>query len=83
MQYLTTRKIRDEVNVKGDTVLAWIASGELLATNVTQRPDARPNWRIRREDFDAFLARRSTAPPAKPKRKPRKKSNASVTEFYK
>lgn len=63
-EYLTPRNVTEEVGVKNDTVLAWIASRQLIAVDVSRGAGERPRWRIDRRDLDAFLAARRTVAPA-------------------
>lgn len=62
--YLTPRDVAKEIGVQNDTVLAWIASRQLIAADVSRGAGERPRWRIDRADLDAFLARRRTVAPA-------------------
>lgn len=62
------------IGVGEATVLGWIASRELKATNVG-KGKLRPRWRIAKSDWDEFLDRRSNQldaakPVAKRSRKP-------------
>ena len=58
---------------KTDVVLAWIARGELKATNIASDPTTRPLWRITEADLAAFLESRRATPKAKRQRKGRPK----------
>ena len=42
-----------------ETLIGWIRSGELPAVDFARCGASRPRFRIKREDFDAFLARRA------------------------
>ena len=70
--YLTPPAIARRYGVKPDKILAWIASGELAAINVAERPGGRPRWRISPEAIAAFERRRSSRPAASPTTKRRK-----------
>lgn len=66
--------------VANEKIIAFIASGELRAINLSE--GTRPRWRVSDEDWQSFLARKSNQPPIKPtKRRSVKKSE--ITEFYK
>ena len=47
------------LEVKLDTVLAWIHRGELPAINVAKRPATRPRYRVKASDFEAFQEKRA------------------------
>ena len=47
------------LEVKLDTVLAWIHRGELPAINVAKRPSTRPRYRVKATDFEAFQEKRA------------------------
>lgn len=67
--------------VSVNTVLGWIARGELRALNVGRKPGAKkPRWRITQEAIDAFELARTPSPPQA--RAPRRKHPADVIEFY-
>lgn len=55
---LTPPEIAKYFRVSNDKVLAWIRSGELRATNVSNC--ARPLYRVEESDFEAFKLRRSS-----------------------
>lgn len=81
LEYMNPKQAATLLGVNAAKVLAWIHAGELSAADVsTHRGVGRPRWRIKRADLDLFLSGRSTTPPPKPKRKPRRES--SVIEFY-
>lgn len=62
--------VAKKYGIKVDKVHAWIASGELEAVNVAERPNGRPRWRISPEALQAFERRRSSRPaPASTKRR--------------
>jgi excisionase family DNA binding protein len=82
-RYLTPPAIARRLGVSRDTVLGWIASGELRALNVAPRSSRRPRWRIAPEDLAAFeLARAANAPPPATPRRRRAKTEAGVIPFY-
>lgn len=59
--YLTVAEVARRVGLaKTDTVLKWIATGELTAINVAGTPGGRPTWRIDQLEFERFLERRRT-----------------------
>jgi excisionase family DNA binding protein len=62
--FLKPREIAAALGVDRKRVSAWIKRGELPATLVSSDPNSlRPQYRIRREDLDAFLAARQVRPP--------------------
>jgi len=63
---LSPPQVARQLAVKPDTVLAWIAAGELAAVDVRRPGAKRPRWRITQDSLDAFHRRRSARPtPAK------------------
>ena len=56
---LTPKEIASLLDVKLDTVLAWIHRGELPAINVAKRPSTRPRYRVKATDFEAFQEKRA------------------------
>lgn len=80
---LRLREVADNLGVKPDVVLAWVHSGELVASNVAQKAGGRPRWRVDPADLEAFLARRRNGvktPPTKRRRQPTEA--APVIEFF-
>lgn len=77
--HLTPRLVAERLLVGVDTVLTWIHTERLKAANISMT-DARPRWRINKEDLDAFLEARSNRsgdaktkePTAQVKRRPRR-----------
>jgi len=68
-------------NVGVHTVLAWIANGSLSATNVARDPKGRrPRWRISHEAVRAWELARQSQPPLP--RRPRRRKQSEVVEFY-
>ena len=55
----TPKEIALLLEVKLDTVLAWIHRGELAAINVARRPSTRPRYRVKATDFEAFQEKRA------------------------
>ena len=55
---LTVRLVAEHLSVGVDTVLAWIRTMRLEATNISMTTN-RPRWRIKREALDEFLEARS------------------------
>jgi len=82
-EYLKPPEIAKLLRVGGDSVLAWIHSGELRAVDSTMGRGQRPRWRIHRADLAAFLTRRAASPaPKRSRRAPRRRAAAEVIEFY-
>ena len=63
----TPKQVSPRFVVKVDVVLAWIAAGELIATNVARPGSQRPRCRITEEAIEDFERRRSSRPQQKPK----------------
>jgi excisionase family DNA binding protein len=84
-EYLTPPQAATLLGVHHDSVLTWIHSGELRASDLTATRGARPRWRIHRADLEAFLQRRAAKPPAKRQTRPRRQRQTAgdVIQFYK
>lgn len=78
--WLTPPAIAEELSIRQSKVSAWIASGELIAVDLSESRGGRPRWRIRRSDLEAFLLRRQSKKPAEPVR--RRKRQTGVIEFF-
>lgn len=65
-QFLSVADVAASLAVSADTVLAWIHSRSLIATDVSRGRGERPRWRIDRAALDTFIAARSTSSPASP-----------------
>lgn len=68
-------------DVKTDTVLAWIASGQLTAVNVAMQANGRPRWRIAATALEAFDRSRSSQPTPKARPRRRRRQGAAI-EFF-
>lgn len=79
-RHLRPREVAKRLDIKVDAVLAWIRAGELHGTNVAVRVGGRPRWRITETDLQAFLLRRSAAPPAPARR--RRRQPADVIQYF-
>ncbi len=78
-EWITPPMIAAEVGGHPETVIGWIRSGELPAVDFSRRGSLKPRFRVKREDFDAFLRRRSVVAPSKPA--PRRKATEQVTQY--
>lgn len=78
---LTPKDVAATLQVKTDTVLAWIAVGELTASDVSRPTSTRPRWRIMQDDLVAFLSRRRKHIAPAPQRR-RKPKDTGVIAFY-
>jgi excisionase family DNA binding protein len=79
--YYTVNDVSRTFGVNLNTVLGWIASGELKAVNVGRAPGRKkPRWRIPQRALDEFEASRT--PAAIPPRARRRKQAADVVSFY-
>lgn len=76
----TVPEIATALKVKQARVLAWIHTGTLLAVDLNAGL-GKPSWRVRADDFDAFLAGRTVYPKA-PSNRGRRRTNPSVIEFF-
>lgn len=81
-QSLSVKEISDRLSVTRETVLVWINSGELPATNVGTRPGLKvPRWRVKLVDLEAFELSRQATPPAKKTRRRATKETANRRHF--
>ena len=80
MKSYSIKAIEDLYGVSQMTVLAWIHTGQLAATNVARKPGGRPRWRISEAALEAFELRRMSATPAP--RAARRRKPAEVIQFY-
>ena len=55
--YFTPPEIAKELGVSKNSILLFIASGELKASNIGRK--AVPRWRVTRPDFVEFMNKRS------------------------
>jgi hypothetical protein len=58
--FLRPQDIARALGIGHAKVLLWIQTGELKAINVSTKPTNRPRYKIRQEDYAAFLAGRET-----------------------
>ena len=77
---LTPPDIARELKIKPSKVLAWIASGELVAFNVATKLGGRPRWRVPRPALDTFLAGRQCR--RQPAGRTRRRRQPAVIEFF-
>lgn len=75
--HLTVKLAAESIHVSVETILSWIASGELRAANIS-RSNIRPRWRISKDDLAALMKRRST----KQKNKQRKRRQKKTSTQY-
>ncbi len=68
------------IGVAAHKVNHWIGTGELPAINIaTDSASGRPRYIITDEAWEEFLAKRSTSPP--PKRKRRSRPQSEVPQY--
>ena len=67
--FSTPPQIGKLLHVRIDKVRGWIRSGELVASDLSERPGGRPRYRISRDDLDDFLQRRQVRPAPKTTRR--------------
>jgi hypothetical protein len=67
---------------KPDVVLGFIKAGELVAVNVS-KGTKRALWRVKVQDLDAFIARRTSVQPTLPARRRRKNLDGpTITNYF-
>jgi excisionase family DNA binding protein len=71
---LTPPQVAKRLGVTPETVIGWIKTGQLKASNIGNGK-ARPRYRIRQSAVDAMLAAREPEPQRKPKSKPKSKGS--------
>lgn len=76
---LTPPQVAKQLGVDPATVISWIRSGQLKASNLG-KGDQRPRYRVQPGDLDAFLKKRQ--PTLQSSRKPRSEKQADVIEFF-
>lgn len=76
--WATPPEIAKALRVDPSTVLSWVKTGELRASNLASRSATRPRWRISREALEAFLAGREP----RPAMIRRKRSSGRVIKFF-
>lgn len=80
--FLTPGEASQEIDIRVQSILAWIASGELAASDVsTKRGAKRPTWRIARSDLELFLASRRAVQAPPPLKRQRQREPAEVQYF--
>lgn len=70
--YLRPRDVAERLDVRVHSVLTWIRSGELPASDVSTTRGGRPSWRIAESDLQTFLESRSQTHPTKQQHRRRK-----------
>jgi hypothetical protein len=79
--WTTPRAIAAETGKNISVVLGWIHRAELPAFNLAERVGQRPRYKVRVEDWEAFLRRRQVQPPA-PRQQRRRRVQRSVIPEY-
>jgi excisionase family DNA binding protein len=79
--WLTPPQLAHDMQVKPQTVLSWIKSGELRAINVGRRGCTRPRYRIHRSAVIAFEQARAAVPAPKVQRR-RRRQPEGIIEFF-
>ncbi|MCO8123420.1 helix-turn-helix domain-containing protein [Stieleria sp. TO1_6] len=81
-QFYTPPQAAKLLGCKSDKVLAWIRSGEIVASNLATDPDGeRPRWRIAEDDLARFLLRRRHPSVSEPRAK-RKRQTAKRDSIF-
>lgn len=78
-KFLTTADVAKLLNVTTDQVVGLIHAGALVAVDVSAT-GKKPRWRIEQTHVDAFIAARTSKPPAKPAR--RRKIPKPVHDYF-
>jgi transposase len=82
--FLDVAAVAARFGVTVATVLQWIHSGELRALNVARKPSTKkPRWRVSEEALAEFEVSRSHEPPILRVRRPHRRREQGVVEFYK
>ncbi len=80
--YRRPSAVAELLGVRIGSVLAWIRSGELRATNCAERPGGRPRWRVSQEAIDLFLAKRSARPDSRPASARRSRGPVAEVQYF-
>jgi excisionase family DNA binding protein len=82
--FYTVRELANALQVDQGKVLIWIHEGELRALNVAESAKGRARWRIPREAWEAFAAKRSNgAPkPTPPPVRRRQRRDDHIIQFF-
>ncbi|WP_390620652.1 helix-turn-helix domain-containing protein [Caulifigura coniformis] len=78
-QFLSVREVSERLAVRPAVVLTHVASGELLAANVSTSA-TRPHWRISEHDLARFIEQRTYK--AVPPRRRRRAKPANVNKHF-
>ena len=76
---ITPPELAGILGVSADTVLEWIRSSELKASNLN-KPGKRPRYVIAKDDLNEFLKRRQPEP--KPTKRRKRQPKDDVMEFF-
>lgn len=82
-QFQTVPQVAEMLGVGANKVLAWIHSGDIIATDLSQSQNSRPRWHIATAEVERFIASRRSVPAVKTAPKRRTKSRSDVVEFVK
>lgn len=81
-QTFTRKQVAERYGVQVDAVDRWVDAGELVGVLVNRTPNPkRRRLRFSEQALAEFEAKRSTAPPSKPKRQ-RRRRQAGVKEYF-
>lgn len=81
-QNYTVRDLMELAGVTERVALSWINTKQLRAWTAGLEPGRKkPRWRVRREDWEAFVAGRTSVRPAKPVRRSKAQPAGSVPDF--
>ena len=79
---LTPPEVAQLWGVSVGTIMTWIRNGELRAINLAKRLGGRPRYRIDVADLKDFENRRAYQPNVPVPRRPRKRRDNNVIQFY-
>jgi hypothetical protein len=80
-RWMTPPAIAAEIGKDISVVLGWIHRAELPAFNLAERPGQRPRFKVKVEDWQAFLRRRQVQPPIPRQRRRRRVQDSSLPEY--
>lgn len=78
--HLIPRLVCEQIGVSIETVLGWIHSGSLKASNISSS-SKRPRWRIAKTDLADFLESRSNQTTSVPSSSRRRKTSKPRREY--
>ena len=77
--FYTPPQVAELLGIDHGKVIAWIATGELVAVDISQSVGGRPRWRISHSALTRFLEGRQSRPPVKASRR---RKSADEGRYY-